>query len=138
MKKILLLGLMILILAVSSYSGINYGIYGDTDDARDSVPISIETYDSTWVTVNVDSVWFRIYFRLTEIVDSAKVTGNGNIRTTGYYGIRRKAIYGSRYGTYFVFIDWWKGSKKYGDIGVYQVWPDSATAGEIKKIYGTQ
>ncbi len=80
-----------------------YGQFYDGTGARDTVWLSVSTFDTLGFEINADSVWFHRFYRTT-LIDSTILTGAGT--RTGYYLTGKRAFDGTNYGEYNVKLRW--------------------------------
>jgi hypothetical protein len=118
----LLLGWIIPFIRCDDISA-DLGRFYDGTGARDTVWMSLATFDTTGQQADADSVWFIRLFRTT-VIDTVKLSGAGNIGT-GYYSTGNRAFDGTNYGNYTVKKRWKVQTKYYGKTDNYTVFPDS-------------
>jgi hypothetical protein len=101
-----------------------YGRFCDGTGARDSVWMSLATFDTLGFQTNADSVWFLRFYGTT-LVDSTILTGAGT--RSGYYITGKRAFDGTNYGVYNVQLKWKVQGKYFNKSESCTVFSDSVT-----------
>jgi len=124
MRKILWIGVFILLLASKTWAGENFGTFGTATEVDDTCRLCFDTFDTLGHSANPlgDSIYVLRFVRGT-LVDS---TAASKLREYAWC-VTKKAYDGSNLGQYTVFCYWRPCENKwYNDIGYYTVKPETS------------
>lgn len=125
MRKILWVGVFILLLASKTWAGENFGTFGTATEVDDTCRLCFDTFDTLGHSANPlgDSIYVLRFVRGT-LVDS---TAASKLREYAWC-VTKKAYDGSNLGQYTVFCYWRPcAGKWYNDISYYSVEPETVS-----------